>query len=50
MSLPFFALLTALLLIAAGQRHLAIFCWLASMVILIVLFRAHATDTLRMIL
>ncbi len=50
MSLPFFGLFSALLLIAVGKRRLAILFWLASFVGLLVLFRDHAMDTLRMIL
>ncbi|WAC28722.1 DUF5993 family protein [Ancylobacter sp. SL191] len=50
MSLPFLGLFAALIFVSVGHRRLAILCWLTSMVILLVLFRGHAADTLRMIL
>jgi hypothetical protein len=50
MSLPFFGLFAALIFAAIGRRGLAVALWLASMAVLLALFRAHATDPLNLVL
>lgn len=46
MSLPFFAAFAALLAGWKGRRGLAVACWALTLVILLLLFRLHATDSL----
>jgi hypothetical protein len=46
MSLPFFAQGLAALCILTGRRNAAIGFWAASIIIMLVLFKLHATDTL----
>ncbi|MBS9475901.1 DUF5993 family protein [Ancylobacter radicis] len=50
MSLPFFGLFTSLALIGSGRRRSAIFFWVLSFALLLVLLRDHVADTLRMLL
>lgn len=50
MSLPFFGLFLALAFAGVGQRGLAVVAWLVSIVVLVALFRAHATDALDIVL
>jgi hypothetical protein len=46
MSIPFFGLFAGFCLVWAGRRAAAMALWLASMAMLVLLFRAHATDSL----
>lgn len=46
MSLPFFAQAIALGLVFAGRRGPALIVWALSIVVLLVLFKLHATDSL----
>jgi len=46
MSIPFFLFAGALAAIFYGKRSLAIGLWLASIGLMLVLFRLHATDQL----
>ncbi|MEP9352734.1 DUF5993 family protein [Xanthobacter sp. KR7-65] len=50
MSLPFFGVFLALGATMAGRRSIALVLWLLSMAAMLVLFRMHATDPLRIAL
>lgn len=46
MSIPFFLFAGALAAVFYGKRRIAIGLWVLSLVMLLVLFRLHATDPL----
>lgn len=46
MSLPFFGVFAAFCLAWADRHRAALALWIASMAALLLLFRAHATDSL----
>lgn len=50
MSLPFFGIFAALILVLAGQRVASIVIFAASLAALIILFKLHATDPLNIVL
>lgn len=50
MSLPFFGLFAALVLLGLGHRRPAMAVWGLSIVVLLALYHAHATDTLDIVL
>jgi hypothetical protein len=50
MSLPFFGLLAGFGCVLAGQRGAALLLWAVSMVVALVLFRLHVTETLTIVL
>jgi Family of unknown function (DUF5993) len=50
MSTPFFGLLAAFLCVFTGRRASALAFWALSMLLLLVLFKLHATDPLNIVL
>lgn len=50
MSLPFFGIALGLAAVLLGRRGAAVALWVASIVVLMVLFRVHATDPLAIML
>jgi Family of unknown function (DUF5993) len=50
MSIPFFLVLAALAAAWFGHRHASLAFWAAGLLALLLLFRAHATDVLNLVL
>jgi Family of unknown function (DUF5993) len=48
MSIPFFFVVVALAAAWSGGRQVSIALWAASLLVLLLLFRLHATDTLNL--
>ncbi len=47
MAVPFFSVFLGYLAILAGRRGIAIGFWLVGVVVMLVLFRLHATDHIK---
>ncbi|MFG1423048.1 DUF5993 family protein [Roseixanthobacter liquoris] len=50
MTLPFFGFFVAFALILAGQRLPSLLVWAVSLLVLLALFKMHATDPLNLVL